>query len=323
MNIRFGVHVAPQFGYEYQAIEDIALLTEKLGYNLLTIGDHLFLDENSEDRDCLEAWSLLSSLVAKTSKIMLGTLVTCNSFRHPSILAKMASTIDVISNGRLLLGIGAGWKKVEYDAYGIPFPKVQDRMDQLEEAVQIIKLMWTEPKASFSGKHYMVKDAFCQPKPIQKPHPPILIGGEGMQRTLRIVAKYGDMCNFTFMLDKDSTILLDKLKEYCKDIGRDYNSIEKTFFTYCMISENKDEVDEFLSRLAQSRGISIEQIEEERLERDGMWVGDPDFLKEKCQTLIDKGFTFFQMRFPMGKETQMCKLFAEKVIPYFSKKENK
>ena len=283
----------------------------------------MFLDENSEDRDCLEAWSLLSSLVAKTSKIMLGTLVTCNSFRHPSILAKMASTIDVISNGRLLLGIGAGWKKVEYDAYGIPFPKVQDRMDQLEEAVQIIKLMWTEPKASFSGKHYMVKDAFCQPKPIQKPHPPILIGGEGMQRTLRIVAKYGDMCNFTFMLDKDSTILLDKLKEYCKDIGRDYNSIEKTFFTYCMISESKDEVDEFLSRLAQSRGISIEQIEEERLERDGMWVGDPDFLKEKCQTLIDKGFTFFQMRFPMGKETQMCKLFAEKVIPYFSKKENK
>ena len=315
MNIRFGVHVAPQFGYEYQTIEEIALQAENLGYDLLTIGDHLFLDANSGDRDCLEAWSLLSTLVAKTSEIMLGTLVSCNSFRSPSILAKMASTIDVISNGRLLFGIGAGWKKVEYDAYGIPYPKVQERMDQLEEAVQIIKLMWTEPKASFSGKHYKIDDAFCQPKPVQKPHPPILVGGEGMERTLNIVAKYADMCNFTFMLEKNSTILLEKLKKHCIDVGRDYDSIEKTFFVYCMISESIDEVDAFLSRLAQSRGISVEQIEKERRERDGMWVGQPEFILEKCKSLIKKGFTFFQIRFPFGSEKQMAKCFAEDVIP--------
>jgi F420-dependent oxidoreductase-like protein len=315
MSIRFGVHVAPQFGYQYQTIEEIILQAEKIGYDLLTIGDHLFLDENSGDRDCLEAWSLLSTLVAKTNKIMLGTLVTCNSFRQPSILAKMASSIDVISNGRLLFCISASWKEVEYDAYGIPFPKVQERMDQLEETVQIIKLMWTQPKASFSGKHYIIKEAICQPKPVQKPHPPILVGGEGMKRTLKIVAKYADMCNFTFLLDKNPSVLLERLKEYCMEFGRDYDSIEKTFFIYCMISKSMDEIDEFLSRLAQSRGISIEQVKKERTESAGMWVGQPEFVLKKCISLIKQGFTLFQLRFPFGNESKMLKLFAEEVIP--------
>ena len=184
MKLHFGIQIEPQFGFDYITIEKIALNAEKIGFDSIWSSDHLFLHDKAEEINCMEAWTLLSALASKTNKLRLGTLVTCNSYRYPSILAKIASTVDSISNGRLEFGIGAGWKEIEYKAYGIPFPSVKERFDRLEEALQIIKLLWTEPKVTFTGRYYSIKDAFSAPKPVQNPHPPIFIGGTGEIRTL-------------------------------------------------------------------------------------------------------------------------------------------
>jgi F420-dependent oxidoreductase-like protein len=313
MSVKFGVHIAAQFGYDYDTVRQIAVQAESLGYNLLTIGDHLFLDENSAERDCLEAWMLLSALGAQTSKIRLSPLVTANSFRNPALLAKMAATVDVVTNGRLTYGIGAGWKKLEYDAYGYEFPSARTRLEQLEEAVQIAKLMWTEEQTSFKGKHYTIKEAFCAPKPIQKPHPPIMVGGHGKKFTLRIVAKYADMCNFTFQVGSELDLLLDALQSHCRDVGRDYNTIEKTLFTYCAIFEEEQEYEKFVEEFAKRQDSTPEKVKERQKEMPGAWIGTPDLVARKCEFLVEKGFTTFPIRFLFEKDLTMMKLFHKQV----------
>jgi len=315
MRIGFAVHIAPQMGFDYEHAKRVTLRAEKLGYDLVTIGDHLFLDEQSEERNCMEAWTLASALAAVTSKIRIGTLVTCNSFRHPGILAKIAATVDIISNGRTLLGIGAGWKKLEYDAYGIPFPSVSERMDQLEEAVQIIKLLWTKPKATFTGKHYKIKDALCAPKPVQKPHPPILVGGHGKKRTLRIVAEHANMCNITFQVGPELDELLEALQRHCKTVRRDYNSIDKSFFAYCYITENEQKTESHLIEISKRSGRTVSEL---KADMPGIWIGTPETVRDRCQYLISKGFTSFQIRFLFDKECEMSELFARQVIPKLS-----
>jgi Coenzyme F420-dependent N5,N10-methylene tetrahydromethanopterin reductase and related flavin-dependent oxidoreductases len=151
----------------------------------------------------LESWTTLSMLAGLTSKIKLGTLVTGIMYRYPAVLAKVAATLDVLSKGRLFMGIGAAWNEDESNAYGIPFPPTSERMSRLEEAIQIMRKMWTEePSASFDGKYYQIHNAYCNPKPIQKPSPPILVGGGGERKTLKIVAKYAMLVTY-----------LDRLKQ--------------------------------------------------------------------------------------------------------------
>ncbi|MFX1245689.1 MAG: LLM class flavin-dependent oxidoreductase, partial [Promethearchaeota archaeon] len=151
MPLSFGIQIGNYFGFDYDTIKEIALTAEKIGYDALWISDHFFIDKNPATTSCLEAWTVLSALASITKTLRLGTLVTCNGFRYPTVLAKIAATVDVISNGRLEFGIGAGWKKNEHVNYGIPFPSLKERMDRLEESVQIIKKLWTEPSVSFDG----------------------------------------------------------------------------------------------------------------------------------------------------------------------------
>ncbi|MFX0051656.1 MAG: TIGR03560 family F420-dependent LLM class oxidoreductase [Candidatus Hodarchaeota archaeon] len=313
MDIEFGIHIAPQMGFDYQTVERITLQVEKSGYNLVTFGDHLFLDEHSETRNCMETWTLLSALATKTSKINLGTLVTCNSYRYPSLLAKIAATVDVISNGRLIFGIGAGWKQIEYDAYGIRFPPVGERMNQLEEAIQIICKLWTEPKATFEGEYYRIKDAFSAPKPIQKPYPPLLIGGAGEKRTLRLVAKYANMSNFTWLEGPKLDQLCEVLRNHCKVVGRDYETIEKTVLTLCFISEDEDEIEARSIESAKRRGVSLKQHKAELTSNPAIWYGSPEDVLEKCQYLINKGITRFQVRFSEEKELIMSNLLMKSI----------
>ena len=257
---------------------------------------------------------LLGALATQTSKIRLGTLVSANSFRHPSLVAKMAATIDVISNGRLVFGIGAGWKELEYNAYGYDFPTTRVRLEQLEEAVQIIRLMWTEEVASFAGEYYRINKAFCSLKPKQKPHPPILVGGHGKKHTLRIVAKYADMCNITFQVGSELDELLGALKIHCRKAGRDYDSIEKTFFAYCAIFEKTNEEESFIENFAKQQGTTSERLKERHAQMPGIWIGTPELIMEKCRYLLDKGFTLFQVRFPYGQDLSMCSLFRECIV---------
>jgi F420-dependent oxidoreductase-like protein len=331
VTIRFGAHIEPQLGYDYEIAERIALEAEKAGYDSFWCSDHLFLNDKSEKLNCMEAWTLLAALAAKTSKIRLGTLVTCNSYRHPSLLAKIAATIDMISNGRLIFGYGAGWKEIEYKAYGYEFPPIPVRMDQMEEALQIIKLLWTDEKASFKGEYYEIKDAFCAPKPVQKPHPPIMIGGDGEKRTLKAVAKYADYCNLlliTRKLRKSPTEFyallehkLEVLKKHCKDVGRDYNEIGKSLFASVwpgvFVTESEEKLDEHINKSSKLFEMSTDEMTEFFTEgAPGAWVGYPEDVIERFQYVIDLGFDYFQVMFPgVGEDyIETSQLFAEKVM---------
>ncbi|MDH5782694.1 MAG: LLM class F420-dependent oxidoreductase [Candidatus Bathyarchaeota archaeon] len=299
MSVKFGIQIEPQLGFDYGSTERIALEGERAGYDSIWSSDHFFLDAKSEDRNCMEAWTLLAALASKTEKIRLGTLVTCNSYRYPAVLAKIAATVDVISNGRLFFGIGAGWKKIEYRAYGIPFPSLKGRMDRLEEAIQIIKLLWTEPKATFKGKYYKIKDAFSAPKPVQKPMPPILIGGSGERRTLKMVAKYADYCNLSLVPDLKHK--LEVLRRHCEDVGRDYEEVGKSLFAFVgvFVTESEEELENHLTRRSKRNKIPLEKLKESfRKDAPGSWVGYPEEVIERFKFLIDLGFDYFQVMFP-------------------------
>ena len=234
-DIQFGVQLGTFAGetdtpcYEkvdYNTLKHITLESEKLGYNSVWAADHLIL---GKDNATLECWTTLTALAAVTKTIRIGSLVLCNSYRYPSILGKMSSTLDLISNGRLDLGIGAGWLKKEYDAYGIPWNKYHLRFEQMREGIEVLKKLWTEECATYIGKHYQLKDAFCEPKPVQKPHPPIWIGGQEEKVMLRLVAELADGWNLTGTPSVEKyREKLNVLKKHSLDIGRPVESIAKS-----------------------------------------------------------------------------------------------
>lgn len=304
MNVKFGIQIEPQFGFDYNFVEQIALEGEKIGFDSIWFSDHLFLDDKSETTDCMEAWTLLAALASKTEKIRLGALVTCNSYRYPAVLAKIAATVDRVSNGRVIFGIGAGWKEIEYNAYGIPFPSLKERMDRLEEAIQIIKLLWTEPKVSFSGKYYTVKDAFSSPKPVQNPMP-FLIGGGGEKRTLKMVAKYADQCNLFGSPEVKHKLTV--LRQHCQENDTDYDHITKSIFGLAFVTESDEKLNSFFEKRAKQFNRSVDE-ERERAIKDlpGSWFGYPEQVIERYQYFIDLGCTYFQVLFP-GKDEEVLR----------------
>jgi len=176
----------------------------------------------------LEGWTLLGALAARTERVRVGLMVTGNTYRHPAVLANIATTVDVISNGRLDFGIGAGWNELESTMYGIPLYTPGERIRRLGEACEVIKLLWTETIANFDGKYYQLKDARCEPKPVQKPHPPFVIGGSGEQLTLRIVAKYASIWNFVGGDVETFRHKNEVLEGHCAAIGRDPQTIQRS-----------------------------------------------------------------------------------------------
>jgi F420-dependent oxidoreductase-like protein len=244
--MQFGIQ-HPNFNFDYEqdtsqilgTIKDLVMKAENVGFDSFWVMDHfqqLQIIGSSQD-PLLEGLTTISVLAGLTTKIKLGTLVTGVIYRHPSVLAKIGATLDVLSKGRLFTGIGAGWNEQESLAYGIS-STFQERLNRLEEAIRIIRDMWTkEPTSSFIGKYYQVRDAYCNPKPIQKPSPPILVGGGGERRTLKIVAKYADACNLIGSLETINRKLI-VLRQHCEMVGRDYDSILKT--KLCAVIINAD-----------------------------------------------------------------------------------
>ena len=209
----------------FEVLKNIALESERLGYDTVWLDDHLMYN----NWPILEPWTVLSALSTLTSKIRLGTMVTCNAHRNPALLAKTAATLDVVSNGRLELGIGAGCQEAEHLAYGFGFPKPSVRIAQLGEALEVITQMWTQKKANYQGKHYSLRDAVCGPKPLQKPYPPITVGGSGEKHTLKVTAKYADRFDWGSLPSVDDyRRKLEVLEEQCKVVGRDFDEIERS-----------------------------------------------------------------------------------------------
>jgi len=228
------VGVAPED--QWQTMLDAARKIERLGFDTAWVYDHFHTVPEPTQEATHECWTLMAALAAATDTVRLGQMCTCNSYRQPSYMAKVASTVDVISGGRLEFAIGAGWYEHEYLAYGYEFPRAGIRIAQLDEAVQIIKQMWTEDEAHFEGDHYSVSGAINQPKPLQDPHPPLWIAGGGEKKTLRTVAKYGDYSNFAGSAEEfgRKSRILD---EHCEAVGRDPSEIGRTLHLIIAIDD--------------------------------------------------------------------------------------
>jgi F420-dependent oxidoreductase-like protein len=231
-NLTFGIKTAPQHDAGYEAIARVwqeADATPELDDAWLW--DHMLPLGGDPWGPCLENWTLLGALAAQTSRLRIGHLVTSNLYRSPPVLAKMATTVDIISGGRLILGIGAGWSSPEQDAYGAPRLSAAERIGRLAEACQIIRRAWTEEVFDFDGRYYQLRGVYAEPKPVQVPHPPILIGGKGERRTLRVVAEHADIWNFSGSRDDavgEFRRLNEVLDGHCAAIGRDPATIGRS-----------------------------------------------------------------------------------------------
>jgi len=249
--IKFGVTInaAPDMLYrsDYDSIKKIAQDCERLGYDSLWAMDHLMWGDYNEG-SVFEAWTLLSALATETKSIKLGPLVGCNSFRNPALTAKIASTIDIISNGRLIFGYGAGWKEEEYKAYGIPFRNPVTRVNQMREGITLIKKLWTEEKTSFQGEFYETKEAVCKPKPVQKPHPPIMIGGGGEKYTLLVAAEIGNIWDVWGASIEEYKRKVNILKKYCDKLERKIEDIKLSWSGNILIGKNEKDLNKKISR---------------------------------------------------------------------------
>ena len=306
--MKFGLQ-HPNFSFDGegpQIVEKLRNLVgraESYGFDSFWVMDHFHQIQNVGElqEPMLEGWTTQSVVAGFTSKIKLGTLVTGIVYRHPSVLAKVGATLDVLSKGRLFMGIGAAWNVDEATAYGISFPPVKERMQRLEEAVQIIRKMWTEETTTFSGKFYQIRNAYCNPKPIQKPCPPIMIGGSGERRTLKIAAKYGDACNIFGSVETVKK-KLGVLREHCRSVGRDYDSIVKSKLGRIVIDKDKEKVTEAIKGMSEDR------------RREYAIYGTPEEVRRQVEAFRDAGVEYLIVNLEPNRELQALELFANEVV---------
>jgi len=308
-------------GEQWRILVDAAKKIESLGFGGLWVYDHFHTFPIKEERSVFEAWTTLTALAGLTKTIRLGQLVTCYAYRSPAILAKMSSCLDVISNGRLEFGIGAGWYEDEFSAYGLPYPKAAVRIAQLRETVQIVKNMWTEHETTFSGKYYKIRNTLNYPKPIQKPHPPITIGGGGEKLTLRVVAEHGDRWNIDLGCGLgQSKHKLSVLRDHCKSAGRDFDEIEISIHRDIMVGEDKKKIElalgkEYEMLCSWYREHNRLPIDYETFVRGRKFHGSPVQCAEQMKEFVKLGVSHFVMYVRDLLETRPLRLIAEEVIP--------
>jgi len=299
----------------YNIVRRAAIECERLGFDSAWLNDHFF-PFPSQEEPWLECWTTLSALAVETKNLRLGTLVSCNSFRYPSVLAKMGATLDVISDGRLELGLGAGWYKAEYVAYGIPFPKSSIRVEQLKEGVQIIKKMWTQERATYYGKYYSIREAVCNPKPIQSPHPPIWIGGRS-SRVLQVAAEFADGCNFYACSPNECGESVKTLNQHCMEIGRDPDEIQKSWLGTVLIGKNKLELANKIRKFKLRHPRTEVRKTPLKKHKSQHILGTPEECVEKIREYSDFGITYFMLIFPDMGDIRVLQLFSDHVIAGF------
>ncbi|HEY6761545.1 MAG TPA: LLM class F420-dependent oxidoreductase [Baekduia sp.] len=297
--LRFGIHSGQQHATfdEYLAIWRLA---EDVGLDWASVFDHFLPIQSDPTGPCFEGYTLLAAMAAHTTRLRCGIIVTGVTYRNPAIVAKMATTIDHISHGRMELGLGAAWYEDEHQQYGTPFPRIGDRMDMLDEACRIVKALWTQERATVEGRHFAVRDALCEPKPVQSPLP-LIVGGSGERRTLRIVAEHANGWNSFFGDAAEYQHKVEVLARHCADVGRDPAEIRRQIVFQAVLGETEAEARE----RAQERGAVL----------DGMVVGTPDQLADALEGHRRLGATDFLLlaRPPMDQRT--IELLATQVAP--------
>ena len=288
---------------------DVALRAEELGFHSIWVYDHFHNVPRPAHEAVFECWTTMAAISQRTSRIRLGQMVGCNSYRNPGLLAKITSTLDVISGGRLEWGIGAGWYENEYRGYGYEFPKPKDRIGMLRESVEIVKSMWTNVETTYDGKYYKTVRANCDPKPLQKPTPPVWIGGGGEQLTLRVVAEHADCSNFGGKPDEWAR-KREILKGHCAAVGRDESEIRKTWSPEVFIRSTEKELTE-----RTKGGLWGDSVENWR---DNNLVGTPEQVAEKIATYVKLGCSGFIPWCADYPDTESMELLATRVMPEFA-----
>ena len=314
MPIKFGVMVPQGWRMDlvdfpdpveaFEAMTRVAQVAENLGFNSVWLYDHFHTIPVPSQEVTFECWMSTAALARDTKRVRIGQLVTCNGYRNPALLAKMASTVDVMSHGRLDFGVGAGWFEHEYRAYGYDYPDAPERLRYLREAIQVILAMWTQEEAVFEGKYYQVRGAINQPKGIQKPHIPLLIGGGGEKVTLKLVAQYADACN----IGGDIPTIrhkLDVVKQHCENVGRDYTSIRRTSSSICVIDESEE---------AALASLKPHQRDIVTLMRASAMIGSPETIRRRIAELEDAGIQELIIWFPDAAKLESLRLFARECM---------
>ena len=314
----FGVFMPQGWKMELVGIDDdaekwnvavnVALKAEALGFHSIWVYDHFHNVPRPAHEAVFECWTTMAAISQRTSTIRLGQMVGCNSYRNPGLLAKITSTLDVISGGRLEWGIGAGWYENEYRGYGFEFPKPKDRIGMLRESVEIVKSMWTNVETTYDGKYYRTVRANCDPKPLQKPTPPVWIGGGGEQLTLRVVAEHADCSNFGGKPEEWAR-KREILKGHCAAVGRDESEIRKTWSPEVFIRSTEKELAE-----RTKGGLWGDSVENWR---DNNLVGTPEQVSEIVATYLKLGCTGFIPWCADYPDTETMELLATKVMPNF------
>jgi len=313
--VEFGVCL-PQVDVDYDVVKRVALACENAGFNSIWVTDHLLPISSSLQESYLECWTILSALSEVTRHVRLGTMVLCSMFRHPSLLAKMASTLDVISRGRVELGLGACWFKSEFEAYGIPFPRAAVRIEMLREALTVMKKMWSERKPVFQGKYYSINEALCNPKPVQKPHPPLwigtLLGGKLMFET---VAKYADgwaIGSWYLPSIDEYRQKLEHLRLHFSEVGREFENLKRAIGATCILAENKIELNEKIKKFKPAK-VTVRKYETTQ----NLLCGTLEECIESIGRYVDAGADYFVLDFPDITILKTMRLFGEHVIPSF------
>jgi F420-dependent oxidoreductase-like protein len=268
-----------QEGLTWERWFAIADRVESLGLDSLSRSDHFFSLMGHPDRPALECWTSLTALAQRTQRIRFGPLVSPMTFRHPALLARMAAAVDLLSNGRLVVGLGAGWNDAEHQAFGIALPPLKERFDRLEEGIAVIKALWSGGPVDLEGRYYSLRRAASYPRPMQRPAPPVLIGGDGEIRLLRIVAKDADEWNSHAPGPEVYKVKRAKLEEHCRAVGRDPDEIHRSWMGGIVIGRDASEVAEkgrwmqsFLSALSGVQADAAPDV----LRRRSWIVGTPD-----------------------------------------------
>ncbi|MFB6173289.1 MAG: LLM class flavin-dependent oxidoreductase [Halobacteriales archaeon] len=285
--------------------------------------DHFILGPHHEE---YEVWTLLSALAERTDDVDLGTLVGSITYRNPALLAKMATTVDILSTGRLRLGLGCGWHREEHAAYGYEFPEINTRIDMLEEGLEVIEAMFAEDEPTYAGEHYEIDGAYNEPGPVQEPHPPIVIGGAG-PRMLRVAARHADEWNVEISgrtRGPPIEFKVGKFEEYLAEEGRDPDDVERSWLGHVLVRETEDEVQAAADRIFPLPWGEEEDIDDqlttpaEAREKGDFMIGTPAQVAAKIEEIRDLGFGKIQCMFIDFPEHRGIELFGDEVLPEFA-----
>jgi len=314
MTVKFGVFVPQGWRMDlaqikdpvekYEAMTKVAQAADRGPWDAIWVYDHFHTVPEPTLEATFECWTITSTLVRDTTRVRVGQMVGCNGYRNPALYAKIASTVDVASHGRLNAGIGAGWYEHEWRAYGYGFPELKERIGMFKEACEIIHRMWTEDYPTFKGTYYTIDRPINEPKGVQKPHPPLWIGGSGERVTLKLVAQYGDACN----VGGDPDTIRHKLavlRQHCETLGRNYDDIVKSAEAEVLVIRKGDDPERARARARGYGGF-----------REGTLVADADAVAAYLRTLIEAGIDYFIMYIPgVAYDQESLHRFETEVIP--------